>query len=231
MPNIMLFVEDELNEAYEILVRKTLGLPLSGATGYRIRVAKVTLDELTDFDQLLDLTQRAQQSGYNQVVFCMDHEGYDADRGRVQARAQFRRAFQQLCEYIESLPRRDPLKRIRLVRVEVHTCLESWLLSDPPAIARAAGDSTYAPPHRNTHRLTPKQARDEIAHILQEVGRRCSKRHLKKISGSAVKSWGKRIAETLDVARARRYNFSLDYFCDKIETNGNSCEQPFPNPP
>jgi len=231
VPNVMLFVEDEVNEAYEILVRKVIGLPLRGATSVRVRAARARLDELTNFTSLLDLTQRAQRAGFQQVVFVMDHEGPGADRGRVNARQQFRDAFQELCDYIDNLPPNDPLHPIHLVRIEVHTCLETWLLSDPPAIAYAAGDSNYTPRHRRTHHLTPREAREAIAHILREVGRRRSKRHLQKLSGTAVKSWGKRIASVIDIEQARRFNFSLDYFCRMIETTGDGCEQPFPDPP
>jgi hypothetical protein len=58
MPNIQIFVEDELNEAYEILAAKAIGAPVhrsrvSGA--HRIRASRVTLDELTRFEILLDL--------------------------------------------------------------------------------------------------------------------------------------------------------------------------------
>ncbi len=229
--NVMVFVEDELNDAYEILVRKAMGLPLDINPGARIRVVRVTQDELTDYNNLLDLSQRALRSGAQQVVFCMDHEGPGADSGRVQARRQFQEAFRGLCDHIERLSPNDPLKNMLLVRVEVHTCLESWLLSDPPAIARAAGDYSYIPPARQTHLLPPHQARQNIAHILNEVGRRRSKRHLRRISASAVRSWGHRIAREMDIVNARRYNFSLDYFCAMIETNQNGCEQTFPDPP
>ncbi|HGX92569.1 MAG TPA: hypothetical protein ENK35_04560 [Candidatus Tenderia sp.] len=229
--NVMVFVEDELNDAYEILVRKAMGLPLDINSGVRIRVVRVTQDELMDYNNLLDLSQRALRSGAQQVVFCMDHEGPGADPGRVQARRQFREAFQQLCDYIDGLPQSHSLKRIHLARVEVHSCLEAWLLSDPPAIARAAGDHSYMPSARQTHQLPPHQARQNIAHILNEVGRRRSKRHLRRISASAVRSWGHRIAREMDIVNARRYNFSLNYFCAMIETNRNGCEQTFPDPP
>jgi len=36
-----------------------------------------------------------------------------------------------LCNHIACLSDEDPLKQLRLVRVEVHSCLEAWLLSDP----------------------------------------------------------------------------------------------------
>jgi len=229
--NIMVFAEDELNEAYEVLVRKAMGLPLNTSAGVRIRAVKARPGELTNFDSLLDLSQRALRSGIQQVVFCMDHEGPGADHGRVLARRQFREAFERLCIHIEGLPPRDPLKSVRLVRVEVHTCLESWLLSDPPAIARAAGDHSYTPRVGQTHRLSPQQARQKIAHILNEVGRRRAKRHLRRISSSAVRSWGNRIAREIDIENARRYNFSLDYFCATIERHQDGCDQTFPDPP
>lgn len=232
MPHsIMVFVEDTLNEAYEILVRKAMGLPLNLNPRVRIRVARVTQDELTDYDSLLDLTQRALRSGVQQVVFCMDHEGPGADDGRVKARRQFKEAFQQLCDYIETLPDNHLLKRVHLVRVEVHSCLEAWLLSDPRAIARAAGDYSYIPPATQTHQLPPLRARQNIAHIINEVGKRRSKRHLRRISASAVRSWGRRIALEMDIVDARRRNFSLDYFCAMIERNQDGCKQTFPEPP
>lgn len=229
--NIMVFVEDELNEAYAVLVRKAMGLPLNTSAGVRIRVVKARQDELTNFNSLLDFSQSALDSGIQQVVFCMDHEGPGADHGRLQARHQFREAFELLCNHIDDLSSRHPLKNMRLVRVEVHTCLESWLLSDPPAIARAAGDHSYMPHVGQTHRLPPKQARQKIAHILKEVGRRHDKRHLKKILPSAVRSWGERIAREINIENARRHNFSLDYFCATIETYQNGCVQTFPDPP
>ena len=229
--NIMVFAEDELNDAYEVLARKAMGLPFNTGSGVQIRVVKARQDELTNFDDMLDFTQRALRSGIQQVVFCMDHEGPGADPGRVLARRQFQEAFERLCNRIERLSPKNPLKRVRLVRVEVHTCLESWLLSDPPAIARAAGDHSYLPTARQTHQLHPHQARQNIAHILNEVGRRRAKRHLQRISPSAVRSWGKKIALEIDIENARRRNFSLDYFCATIETYQDGCEQTFPDPP
>ena len=229
--NIMVFAEDELNDAYEVLVRKAMGLPLDTSAGVRIRVVKARQDELTNLGSLLDFSQRAWDSGIQQVVFCMDHEAPGADHGRLQARHQFREAFEQLCDYINSLSSRHPLKNVRLVRVEVHTCLESWLLSDPSAIARAAGNHSYTPHAGETHRLPPEQARQKIAHILKEVGRRSAKRHLLRVSASAVRSWGSKIAREIDIENARRRNFSFDYFCATIEAYQDGCEQTFPDPP
>ena len=231
MPNIQIFVEDELNEPYEILAGKAIGAPIrrSRVSGEnRIRAARVTLDELTDFESLLDLAQRSLRSGYQQVVFAMDHEGPDADQGRIEARRRFREAFQRLCEHIESLPPHHPLKQLSLVRVEVSSCLEAWLLSDPQAIVETFGPSDYRPDTHQTEHLTPRQACEKIAHIVREIGRRRGDRRLARIGGNAVKSLGTKIAPSLDLSRARRNNRSLDYFCDMIENVRDGCQQPFP---
>jgi|GEM_PF-1558865 len=231
MLNIQIFVEDELNEAYEILTAKAIGVSrrrsrVSGEN--RIRAARVTLDELTDFESLLDLAQRSLRSGYQQVVFAMDHEGPEAEQGRVEARRRFREAFQCLCEYIENLPSDHPLRQLRLVRVEVRSCLEAWLLSDPQALVETFGPSDYRPDIHQTEHLTPRQAREEIAHIVKEIGRRKGNRRLAHMGGHAVKSLGTRIAPSIDLSRARRNNRSLDYFCDMVENIRDGCQQPFP---
>jgi len=231
MPNIRIFVEDERKEAYEILAAKAIGAHVhrSRVSGTnRIRAARVTLDELTRFESLLDLAQRSQRSGYQQVVFAMDHEGPGADEGRVEALRLFCKAFQQLCKYIEKLPSNDPLKQLRLVRVEVRSCLEAWLLSDPQAIVEKFGPSGYRPDTHQTEHLTPRQARDEIAHILREIGRRNNNRRMARMGGHAIKSLGTKIASGIDLSRARRNNRSLDYFCDMIENDRDGCQQPFP---
>ena len=231
MPNIQIFVEDELNEAYEILAAKAIGAPprRSRASGANhIRAAKVRLDQLTSFESLLDLAQRSQRSGHRQVVFAMDREGHDADQGRVEARRCFREAFQRLCEHIEHLPSSDPLKQLRLARVEVRSCLEAWLLSDPQAIVETFGPSDYRPDTHQTEHLTPRQAREGIAHIVREIGRRKSNQILATMRGRSVKFLGTRIARNIDLSRARRNNGSLDYFCDMIENDRNGCQQPFP---
>ena len=230
MPNIQIFVEDELNEAYEILAAKAIGAPVhrsrvSGAN--RIRASRATLDELTRFEILLDLTQRSQRSGYQQVVFAIDHEGPGADEGRVEARRHFHEAFQRLCSYIENLPPNDPLKQIKLVRVEVCSCLEAWLLSDPQAIVETFRPSDYRPDTHQTEHLTPRQAREGIAHIVNEIGKRKSNRRLARMGGHAIKSLGTKIAPGINLSRARRNNRSLDYFCDMIENDRNGCQQPF----
>jgi len=233
MPNIQIFVEDELNEAYRILAAKAIGAPLRRSRvsgGHRIRAARVTLDELTSFESLLDLAQRSQRSGYQQVVFAIDHEGPEADHGRVEARCRFREAFRQLCDHIESLPPDDPLRQLRLVRVEVRSCLEAWLLCDPQAIVESFGSSGYRPDIHQTEHLTPRQARDRIAHIMREIGRRKGNRRLKRMGGHAVKSLGTRIAPSIDLARARGNNGSLDYFCDMVKNQGDGCQHPLPEP-
>ena len=224
MPDIQIFVEDKLCDAYRILAIKALG-----ASALSVHVARATLDELTSFGDLLDLARRAQRSGCQQVVFALDHEGHDAKQERVDARRRFQETFQQLCDHVARLPASDPLKQLRLVRVEVRSCLEAWLLSDPQAIVEAfSGPADYRPYVGRTEALSPREARDGIAHIVRQIGGRKGDRRLARMSGSAVKSEGAKIAEHLDLDRARRNNRSLDYFCEMVAQQGDGCRQPCP---
>ena len=224
MLDIQIFVEDKLCDAYRILAIKALG-----ASALSVHVARATLNELTSFGDLLDLARRAQRSGCQQVVFALDHEGHDAKQERVDARRHFQETFQQLCDHVARLPASDPLKQLKLVRVEVRSCLEAWLLSDPQAIVSAFGLSNYRPKARQTEHLSPRQARKQIASIMREVGKRKGdRRRLARMRGSAVKSKGAKIAEHLDLDRARRNNRSLDYFCEMVAQQGDGCRQPCP---
>lgn len=233
MHSVQLFVEDEISEAYAILAAKAMGvdrLPPQAQNAPRIRAARVEVGELTDFDSLLDLTQRAHRSGFQQVIFVLDHEGYSADKGRVAARQAFERAFRRLCDHLQALPDDDPLKRMRVVRLEVHSCLEAWLLCDPQAIVAAVGGgSAVRPSQRQTHDLTPAEARERIAEIVRQAGRRRGRLHWQQYGGHAVKSLSRKIAPKLELERARHWNFSLDYFCAMIEGNEDGCIRPFPS--
>ena len=231
MPSIHIFVEDKLCEVYEVLAAKALAFSAHHAAEsdkHSIRASQVTLDELISDKHLLDLARRSQRSGCQQVIFALDHEGHDAKQERVDARRRFQEAFQQLCNHVARLPASDPLKQLRLVRVEVRSCLEAWLLSDPQAIVSAFGLSNYRPKARQTEHLSPRQAREQIASIMREVGKRKGNRRLASMSGSAVKSEGAKIAEHLDLDRARRNNRSLDYFCEMVAQQGDGCRQPCP---
>jgi hypothetical protein len=224
MPDIQIFVEDKLCDAYRFLATKALG-----SSSLSVHVARVTLNELTSFEDLLDLAQRSQRSGCRQVIFALDHEGHSAAQERVDARRRFQEAFQQLCDHVARLLASDPLKQLRLVRVEVQSCLEAWLLSDPQAIVSAFRLSDYRPPKaRQTEHLSPHQAREQIAHIMREIGKRKGDRRLARMSGRAVKSEGAKIAKHLDLDRARRNNRSLDYFCEMVAQQGDGCRQPCP---
>ena len=86
MIDIQIFVEDKLCEAYRSLATKALG-----SSALSVHVARATLDELTSFEDLLDLAQRSRSNGCQQVIFALDHEGHDAAQARVKARRRFRR--------------------------------------------------------------------------------------------------------------------------------------------
>ena len=224
MPDIQIFVEDKLCEAYRSLATKALG-----SSALSVHVARATLDELTSFEDLLDLAQRSRSNGCQQVIFALDHEGHDAAQARVDARRRFQEAFQQLCNHVACLPASDPLRQLRLVRVEVRSCLEAWLLSDPQAIVQAfSGPADYRPDVRQTEALSPCEARDGIAHIVREIGKRKGNQGSKQMRGRAIKSHGAKIAEHLDLDRARRNNRSLDYFCEMVAQQGDGCRQPCP---
>lgn len=225
MHKVLILVEDELCEAYKSLATKAMGANSIKAS---VRVATVKLNDLIDFESLIDLTRRSQRSGSQLVVFAMDHEGPAASSERVRARERFSEAFQKLCDHMRRLPSDDPLKGMNIVRIEIHSCLEAWLLSDPQAIVAAFhGPSNYHPNCRRTEDLTPREARDQIAHIVQEVASHRGNGRLRKIGGHAVKSLGSKIAPYIDLTRARGNNASLDYFCDILENNRNGCQHPF----
>jgi hypothetical protein len=232
MPSIHIFVEDKLCEVYEVLAAKALAFSAHHAAEsdkHSIRASQVTLDELISDKHLLDLARRSQRSGCQQVIFALDHEGSGAAPERADARHHFREAFQALCNHIACLSDEDPLKQLRLVRVEVHSCLEAWLLSDPQAIVKAfSGPADYRPDVRQTEALSPREARDGIAHIVRQIGGRKGNRRLARMRGSDVKSEGAKIAEHLDLDRARRNNRSLDYFCEMVAQQGDGCRQPCP---
>ena len=227
---IQIFTEDELNKAYMIIAEKALEAYGSYHPGdHTIRVVRVHAIELTSFEELLDLTQRAQRSGADQVLFLMDHEGPAATQDRIQNREDFEMAFSALCAHLQNLPETSPLRAIKVVRVEVHSCLECWLLAHPQAVVMSAGGAgNFNPAARNTMNLTPREARNQIAHILREVGRRSGKRHLRMIGGQSVKRWGEKIARYISISEARRHNASLHYFCEMVDREQDGCQRPFP---
>jgi hypothetical protein len=232
MEFVQLFVEDELNEAYEILAARALELPVKPSSARRrhVRAARLDLNEFTSRDSLLDSVQRAHRAGSRCVLFIMDAEDAHFSPDRAAKITDFGHAFAGLCDYLGSLPNRNPLKGIMVTRIVNHSCLECWLLADPLAIVQAFGGEDYAPSRQNTANLSPKQARDQIAHIMREVGRRSGNRKLMRVSGSNIKSEGIRIAAHLTPQHAQHNNFSLRYFFDMISCTQSGCTQPFPNP-
>lgn len=232
MSFVQLFVEDALTDPYEILAARALGVPTArAARRRRVRAARLGVNEFTQVDSLLDVVQRAFDAGSRCVLFILDEEDYNASPDRPDHLAEFRVAFEALCRYLEALPPQVPLKQVKVTRVVSKTCLECWLLADPHAIVVAVGGpSSYKPLVRNTEHHNPRQAREQMAHIVQQVGKRSGKQRLTRTGSRSVKTLGAKIAPYVAPEQARQRNFSLAYFYDMITCQQSGCERPFPEP-
>jgi hypothetical protein len=232
MSFVQLFVEDKLTDPYEILAARALGVPTGrAARRRRVRAARLGVNEFTHKDSLLDTVQRAFDAGSRCVFFILDEEDYNVSPDRPGHLAEFRAAFDALCHHLEALPPHEPLKQVKVTRVVSKTCLECWLLADPHAIVVAVGGpSSYRPSTRNTEHHNPRQAREQMAHIVQQVGNRTGKQRLARTSSRSVKTMGVKIAPHIVPDQARRRNFSLAYFYDMITCQQSGCERPFPEP-
>jgi len=228
---LQIFVEDRLNEAYEVLACKALGLPVDRRNRQQVRASIVDLDDLTHRDGLLDLVERSQAAGYGCIILIMDQEALPASADRPEKLRQFRDAFRQLCDYLDGLPERHPLKKVNVIRIVCQRCLEGWLAADPQAIVdavRGVKGVRYSPNRQSTQDLSPHQAADRIAHIICHVGHELQNRDLLRASAGNVKRRGKAIATAMDLQRSRGYNLSLDYFCVMVDCATPGCHHPCP---
>ncbi len=228
---LQIFVEDKLNEAYEILAGKALGLSPGQGNRRQVRASIIEPDDLTNADSLFDLVTRSQKAGYDCVMFIMDEESQPVSADRPAKLRDFRLAFEALCKHIETLGEKHPLRRVQVIRVVAKRCLECWLLSDPQAIVhygRGSKGVDYQPAPRTTEDMTPPQASEQIGHILREVGRRAGRRDLQQVRSGNIKSRGKAIAQYIDMTRSRPYNRSLAYFFDMATCHQSGCLQPCP---
>lgn len=224
---LQIFIEDRLNDAYEVLARKARGLSLERNNRREVRASIIHLDELTSWEGLLELVKASQEAGYTCVMFIIDEEALPFSADRPDKLDAFKQAFTYLCSRLQQLPGRDALKHMNIIRIVCKRCLESWLVSDPQAIVdavRGGRGVNYVPVQRNTENMTPREAADQIAHVIREVGRRIGKIDLRRVSGSNVKHRGKTIAQYVDLDRARLYNRSLAYFFDMVDCRLHGCE-------
>ena len=231
MSFVQLFVEDELSEVYEILAARVLGVDINRRQSRRqkVRAARLDVSEFTSKDSLLDSVKRTYRSGSPCVLFILDEEDYNESPDRSNKLAKFRQAFMELCQYLANLPHTDDLKQVKITCIITKSCLECWLLADPQAIVTAMrGPSSYMPKGHNTEHHNPRQAREQMAHIIREIGRRTNKRQYTRMSGHSVKTMGTKIALYIAPERARLRNFSLDYFYEMITCKQSGCDRPFP---
>ncbi len=231
MPFIQIFVEDALSEAYEILAARALGIDHTRRSEWRrqVHAAQLGVNEFTTLASLLDLIGRAYQTGSRCILFILDEEDYHESPDRPAKLADFQRAFTELCAYLDSLPADHHLRMVKVIRIVSKTCLECWLLADPQAIVTALrGPSSYRPQASNTTNSNPRRARDQIAHIINQVHQHNNSP--KRVGGHSIKSLGKKIAPHVNPEQARQRNFSLRYFYDMITCERSGCEHPFPEP-
>ena len=228
---LQILVEDRLNEPYEILARKALGLPIEQTNRREVRASVVQIGELTNFEGLLNLAETSHKAGYDCIMFIVDEEITPASADRPDRLREFRRAFTQLCNYLNELPPPEPLNQVNVIRIVSKRCLEAWLAADPRAIVDAVRGKkgvNYNPPNRNTENMSPQQAAEHIVHIIREVGKQTRKRDLLQTRVRNVKRRGRSIALQLNVEQARRHNRSLAYFFDMVSCRRSGCEYPCP---
>ena len=120
---------------------------------------------------------------------------------------------------------------MKITRIVCQRCLECWLASDPQAIIDAVrgkhGVDLQLTP-QTTDNLTPNQAKERIAHIINQTGQKLDRWDLQQIRASNIKSRGKTIAEHISLTQAGRYNGSLKYFFEMLPCVQSGCEHPFP---
>jgi len=226
---LQILVEDRLNEAYEILARKALGL--SAPNRRQVRAGVVQINELTSLEGLLSLVTTSHQAGYDCIVFIVDEEITPASADRPDRLREFKKAFRQLCDHFDKLPPHNPLNQVNVIRIISKRCLESWLATDPQAVidaVRGKRGVNYSPPNRNTENMSPQQAAQHIVHIIREIGRKTGKKDLLRASVKNVKRRSKAIAQYLRPNYARRFNRSLAYFFDMVHCQEMGCEHPCP---
>src|SRR4028118_4565 len=122
---VQIFVEDRYTDTYEILARRVRG-------DHQVRASRIDPEDLTSFENLLDLVQRSARARFDCVLFIMDEEGPDSPE-RPAKLASFRQAFQELCGHLLSLPPNDFLRRVRVTRVVCRRCQEGGPPAGPPA--------------------------------------------------------------------------------------------------
>lgn len=226
---LQIFVEDQLSEAYEVLARKVLGLSFRDRR--QVHASRIDPEDFTSRDGLLDWVSRSLRSHYDCVVFILDEEAGPQSADRPEKLRLFKRAFQELCTYLGGLPEQDPLKGMNVIRIVCQRCLESWLVSDPQAVVdsvRGKQGINFKPKPGRTENLTPRQASEYIAHLINQTGQQMRRRDLQRIGTNSIKSRGKSIAEHVNPDQARRYNRSLRYFYEMVPCTQNGCDKPFP---
>lgn len=226
---VQIFVEDELNEAYEILAYRALSLDLGRSNRRQLRVSRVEVQEIRSLEGLWDLVETSSETGFDCVLFLMDEESL-ASPDRDRNLKAFHRSFQQLCQRLDHLPPTHPLKNVKVTIIAIQTCLESWLASDPQGIIDAVQGGkreSYPISPRNTEQMSPSESLEYLVNLVRTVGRKLNRRDLLQTNSRNIKTMGKRFALSVRLSEACRHNRSLAYFAEMVKCEQSGCENPF----
>lgn len=219
---LRLYVEDRYFQAYEILATKWHKTEQGQCEVNLVRAVHLRLDKMRD--EMRKYVVRARNDGFNCVIFVLDQE---APHERSILINDIRAAFERLCQ---ELPGTQGLQDVRVGLVIIRSCLECWVLTETQTIVRFACRRgmhvNYNPRQRgDTELLSPKEAANEITHILREVAKRAGKHHLKRIKyeKSAVPDV---VQQMNELPRAAGRNRSLAYFFDMVTCQRSGCDHP-----
>lgn len=219
---LRLYVEDTYFQSYEVLARKWHNTTHEQSDVSHVHAMHLRLDRMRD--QMCKHIIRAKKDGFNCVVFVLDQE---SSSERAQFIRDLRSTFEEVCHELEN---DRYLQDMKVGLVVAKSCLETWLLADAQAVVRYAcrrGTRVNYHPnqHGNTESLSPKEACDEITHILREVARRRRQRNSNRFRYE--KSATPEMIEQMDeLPQAAGRNHSLRYFFRRIACETSGCDDP-----
>ncbi len=217
---LRLYVEDTYFQSYEVLARKWHNITRDQPGVSHIHAMHLRLDRMRD--QMYKHITRAKKDGFNCVVFVLDQE---SSSERTQFIHDLSSTFEKVCRELED---DQYLQDMKVGLVVAKSCLEAWLLADAQAVVRYACRRgtrvNYHPNQRgNTELLSPREACDEITHILREVARRRRQRNSNRFRYE--KSATPEILKQMDeLPQAASRNRSLEYFFKRITCETSGCD-------
>ncbi|MBN1316155.1 MAG: hypothetical protein JXA42_11820 [Anaerolineales bacterium] len=218
--SLLILVEDEIIESYEILARKQLGLQRPDRS--QIRAQKINTNEVDSVDGWSGLVNSAIEEGRNCIVVVVDEEDASRSLDRPRKLQEIKQAFSNWCESVSSSSPDDSQRNILVSLVISKTCLECWLLADVQAVVSFASGGRrirYRPNQSGrTNHSTPHQAKNEITQIIRNVNRERNSRRKRKYEKSSAPD----ICTFINLDRANN-NSSLLYFLHQVHCQTSGC--------